>query len=413
MKRLMVVLGLLVAAQSSAPAHYRPHGSVAVSFGVFYSSLSPHGEWIALEGDVYAWRPAGVPVGWRPYTVGRWVWTDFGWYWISDEPWGWASYHYGRWYYDDFYGWIWLPGYEWAPAWVEWRYGGDYIGWAPLGPYAVFSISFGIHYRRHWVTPHYYWSFVDCRYVTRPFVHKYVYRVENNTRYIGRTRSGGNVRYDRGRVVTRGPEREYVERRGKIRVQPVEVVDVSDRQSERVVRSGERERIEVFRPKIEERGRETGVVRPERVRSDERRRIGLDLKGTDVRAREEQKESGRDVRRAEQSRVRKESTPSDSKNDQTGREQRVEKREPSIRKDGSTERRPAPSVRQPERRSEDRQQVRKEQPADRKKESVDRPQQRREEFRSKTPERTVRRQEPKPQEQRLTDSSPKREGRSR
>ena len=31
-------------------------------------------------------------------------------------------------------GWCWVPGVEWAPAWVSWRMGGDYIGWAPCGP---------------------------------------------------------------------------------------------------------------------------------------------------------------------------------------------------------------------------------------------------------------------------------------
>jgi uncharacterized protein YraI len=34
----------------------------------------------------------------RPYTVGRWVFTDrYGWMWASSEPFGWATYHYGRW----------------------------------------------------------------------------------------------------------------------------------------------------------------------------------------------------------------------------------------------------------------------------------------------------------------------------
>jgi hypothetical protein len=31
-------------------------------------------------------------------------------------------------------GWLWVPGYQWAPAWVSWRYGGDAVGWAPLAP---------------------------------------------------------------------------------------------------------------------------------------------------------------------------------------------------------------------------------------------------------------------------------------
>ncbi len=125
-----------------------------------------------LCGNRCVWLEA-TPRGRRLEAIhhGRWIWTDDGWYWASDEPWGWAAYHYGRWYYDDYYGWIWIPGYDWAPAWVEWRYGGDYIGWAPLGPYAVFSVSFGIHYRNHWVTPHHWWSFVHCGHIAAHDVH--------------------------------------------------------------------------------------------------------------------------------------------------------------------------------------------------------------------------------------------------
>src|SRR5690606_38177529 len=32
------------------------------------------------------------------------------------------------------HGWVWVPGDEWAPAWVSWRESGDTIGWAPLPP---------------------------------------------------------------------------------------------------------------------------------------------------------------------------------------------------------------------------------------------------------------------------------------
>jgi hypothetical protein len=29
-------------------------------------------------------------------------------------------------------GWAWIPGLEWAPAWVTWRVDGTVVGWAPL-----------------------------------------------------------------------------------------------------------------------------------------------------------------------------------------------------------------------------------------------------------------------------------------
>jgi hypothetical protein len=104
-----------------------------VSLDTFQGALSPYGEWVAAANYGTVWRPR-VAAGWRPYYYGRWEWTNEGWLWVSDEPWGWAAYHYGRWAYDSYYGWIWVPGYEWAPAWVSWRVSGDVVGWAPLGP---------------------------------------------------------------------------------------------------------------------------------------------------------------------------------------------------------------------------------------------------------------------------------------
>ena len=104
MKRLLIILALGIILSPASLAQDE------VNFGVFYSSLSPYGEWISLDGGSYAWRPTGVESGWRPYFVGNWAWTDDGWCWVSEEPWAWATYHYGRWYSDDFYGWGWIPG---------------------------------------------------------------------------------------------------------------------------------------------------------------------------------------------------------------------------------------------------------------------------------------------------------------
>ena len=298
MKKLALLFLLFLAGWSVS--HADPPPGFGVSFGVFYSSMSPYGEWISVGADLYGWRPHNVAVDWRPYTYGRWVWTDDGWYWASEEPWGWAAYHYGRWYYDDYYGWVWIPGYDWAPAWVEWRYGGDYIGWAPLSPYAVFSVSFGIHYRTHWVTPHHWWSFVDCNHIAAHDVHSHVYRHDENARYIGRTRDMGSVRYEGGRVVTRGPDRAEVERRGNVRIDRADIVDVNDRQGERIVRGGDnRERIETYRPRITSSDARSATARPPSVRQSDRS-INLDARGLDVRSRDEDLARGRNIRRSEE-----------------------------------------------------------------------------------------------------------------
>jgi len=100
----------------------------------FYAPLAAEGSWLEVGHYGRCWHPRHVAADWRPYCNGSWVWTDCGWYWESDEPWAWACYHYGAWVYDAEYGWLWVPGVEWAPAWVTWRIGGDYIGWAPCAP---------------------------------------------------------------------------------------------------------------------------------------------------------------------------------------------------------------------------------------------------------------------------------------
>jgi len=109
----------------------------------FYDALDPYGDWVQVDGYGYAFRPKlGRDPGWRPYTDGGWVYTDYGWTWRSDEPFGWATYHYGRWARAPRLGWIWVPGTEWGPAWVSWRKSDDYVGWAPLPPDAWSSSGF-------------------------------------------------------------------------------------------------------------------------------------------------------------------------------------------------------------------------------------------------------------------------------
>jgi hypothetical protein len=327
---VLIVIALLAFTSGTPPAA----AGVGVSFGVFYNGLAGNGEWISVEGGTYAWRPMHTGAGWRPYWDGRWIWTDDGWYWDSQEPWAWATYHYGRWYYDDYYGWIWIPGYDWAPAWVEWRYGGDYVGWAPLGPYAVFNAHFGVHYMRHWATPYHYWSFVDCRYINSPGVNKYVYRSENNARFIGRTRTAGSVRYDNGRIVSRGPDAGHVERRGNIRLERTPLVDVGGRDEARVRRTGDREQIGVYRPRIEERGRDFDDERPPAVKEQERM-PSLDVRSMDIRQRQNAREAGRDVGRMDSYRA-----------------QRKDERLSGTQNPGARERR---SVEQPRRESVERQ----------------------------------------------------------
>ena len=121
-------------------AYYEPSGQGDAAYAEirtesdFYEPLSPYGRWEVVGSYGRCWIPGGVVAGWSPYSNGYWQRTDAGWYWASNEPWGWATYHYGRWDSSPQFGWYWVPQTQWAPAWVSWRQGGGYVGWAPLGP---------------------------------------------------------------------------------------------------------------------------------------------------------------------------------------------------------------------------------------------------------------------------------------
>lgn len=111
----------------------------------FRTVLEPHGRFQRHSRWGEVWIPANRTRDWRPYTVGRWVYTEeWGWYWIEDQPeaaWGTVAFHYGRWVYDDELRWVWVAGNEWGPGWVQWRQGRgqrrDYVGWAPMAPEGV------------------------------------------------------------------------------------------------------------------------------------------------------------------------------------------------------------------------------------------------------------------------------------
>jgi hypothetical protein len=146
---------------------------------VYRETLRPHGDWQVSSRYGEVWRPR-VGIGWRPYYYGAWLWTDEGWYWDSEEPFAWAVYHYGRWVLDPAWGWVWIPGYQWAPAWVAWRFGAEVVGWAPLGPgVSVFVTSYP--FIDTW------WTFVPTvRFVGVP-IHTVAYSPRDTHRYFRAT----------------------------------------------------------------------------------------------------------------------------------------------------------------------------------------------------------------------------------
>ncbi|AFN75659.1 Membrane protein involved in colicin uptake-like protein [Melioribacter roseus P3M-2] len=156
MKKTIFILILWTLATINLDATYRNRPD-------FYRALKPYGEWIMLGHNITVWRPTFVHTDWKPYMIGRWRWTSIGWYWVSYEPFGEIVFHYGRWEYHPRYGWIWFPDDEWGPAWVEWRYDDDYIGWAPMPYTSQFRLDIGLRISFKWITIPDYWCFVHYK----------------------------------------------------------------------------------------------------------------------------------------------------------------------------------------------------------------------------------------------------------
>lgn len=283
MKRLIFLFVIIfLFASSIAEARHRPGG---VTFNYFYSSLRSYGEWIEIDYDVYAWKPAHAGRHWAPYKTGRWIWSDYGWYWDSYEPYGWAVYHYGRWYFDDYYGWIWIPDNEWGPAWVEWRYDDDYIGWSPLPPYAVFDIHIGIRFTNDWHFPHNHWHYVKYNHFTSYDVDRYYVPDKYKYRIHSRSKHRNDYDYRDGRVFNKGIDRDIVERRSGSRIVERNLTEVSRLRDNDGNRSRDRERVEIFRPGDDEVRKSRDIDKFDIKRSD--RRSSLDVSKVELRSREQ------------------------------------------------------------------------------------------------------------------------------
>jgi len=190
--------------RTSAP---REH-AISVGYSTFYNKLEPYGDWIETGDYGYVFHPREATGSrWRPYVNGRWVYTDAGWTWISEEAFGWATYHYGRWTRLRGIGWVWVPGSQWAPAWVSWRKSSDYVGWAPLPPEARFDQRTGIH---NWADNYYeigpdQYCFVASREFGAPRVEQTLLPPERNVTIVNQTTNVTNITYNNTTIVNEGP----------------------------------------------------------------------------------------------------------------------------------------------------------------------------------------------------------------
>ncbi|TLV00796.1 DUF6600 domain-containing protein [Dyadobacter luticola] len=215
-----LLCGVAVSNQTKAQPGY------SVSFQTFYDELSPYGRWVRNPQYGSVWIP-DVDRGFQPYsTNGYWEVTEYGNTWVSDYDWGWAPFHYGRWSFDDYNGWFWVPDYEWGPAWVNWRSGGDYYGWAPLGPGISININFN--------PPSFWWNFVPQRYITYRGWRSYCVPQRRITRVYNQTVIVNNYYRSNNRTYVYGPRRDEIERVTRRSV-PVRTIDASPSGRGRVI----------------------------------------------------------------------------------------------------------------------------------------------------------------------------------
>ncbi len=159
----------------------------------FRDALSPYGQWMddPQYGTIWVPSPAVVGVDFQPYqTAGHWVY-DNDYTWVSDYDWGWAPFHYGRWTtLGPGRGWGWIPGKEYAGAWVTWRNGDDgygAVGWAPTPPAYYWRGGAAIVLQTPWYQPNY--NYVETSNLFAPSIGVRIIRDPGRVReYEARTR---------------------------------------------------------------------------------------------------------------------------------------------------------------------------------------------------------------------------------
>ena len=257
---------------SCSPAALAPATGAAtnVDIGFFYDRLAPHGDWHQHARWGWVWSPRDVAVGWRPYTLGHWVYTDdYGWMWESDEDWGWACYHYGRWAWDDDLGWFWVPGSYWGPGWVAWRTSPGFIGWCPLPPPVRWEPSVGLAFHGFDLDdlPPWQWCFVDVGFFDAPRLHDHILLVSSNGVLLRETRLATRFVGVDGRIVNRAFSDRDIEGFTHRQVAHFRVRHVDSPAAMRVFREQDGE-IALFTPRV---GRGAASVVPPRPGEFERR----------------------------------------------------------------------------------------------------------------------------------------------
>jgi len=265
MKKNLIILGVLMIALLSSCLIYLPENAgrrpgytetsveptyvesptTAISMNFIFDYLSGYGHWVRHRYYGYVWVPRGVPRHWRPFTNGRWVWTEYGWTWFSYFDWGWLPFHYGRWGWDNRLGWFWVPDNVWAPAWVIWRTGDFYVGWAPLPPGVEFVVGYGLRWKTRDL-PHYYWVFVEGRRFSEAHLLDWVIPPERNMTIVNFTVVRDKMSFKDKQIINDALRPDEIERLSRRPVTRVKLQEIKQPEPGRISYS----EMSLYKPEI-------------------------------------------------------------------------------------------------------------------------------------------------------------------
>ncbi len=172
-----------------------------VTFTTIRKAVSPFGTWVEVPvyGEVWKPNPEIVGKNWTPYTKGRWIYTSWGWTWLSDfKEWGWAAFHYGRFAHTPTAGWVMINDILWAPAQALWKESENMIGWAPLPP--GYSVMEAVRFGASVHVPRQGWSFVPKEQLTSTDLSRH-FLSDYNKKLIFRYACSINQWQERGEII--------------------------------------------------------------------------------------------------------------------------------------------------------------------------------------------------------------------
>ena len=133
------------------------------------------------------------------------------------------------------YGWVWLPGHVWAPAWVRWKITNDYVGWCPLTPFANWKMSEGINLTNYkFVNDYDDWLFIGKSKFTEEINSSNRVNTDKNEKYVNSASDVINISYQNSKIFNAGPDVKDIETKTGRTIIPKEI-NISDETSAPII----------------------------------------------------------------------------------------------------------------------------------------------------------------------------------